>query len=257
MVVEHCKKMSEQATDRFFEIHIDVAENCESMSAMASEQIAQVVSAKSDAVLCLAAGRTPTRAYELLGQRYRRGEFSTDRLRIVKLDEWCGLPMNDQGTCEVYLQRHVIAPLDIRVGHYVGFRSDPDDPQTEVARVQKAIDALAPFRLTVLGLGKNGHVGFNEPNAELTEHVHVAKLEETTSQHPMVQHSAPLRYGMTLGMNDILRSEEILMVVSGAEKADQLRRLVRGEVTPIFPVSFLHKHPRVRVIADSDAVGTL
>jgi len=227
------------------------------MSALASMHIAQLVAVKPNAVMCLATGRTPTRTYELLGQRYRCGEFSTDRLTIIKLDEWCGLPMNDQGTCEAYLQKHVVAPLRIPTEHFVSFRSDANDPQNEVATVQRMIEPLVPFSLIVLGLGKNGHVGFNEPNADLTERAHVAKLDETTSQHPMVQHSAPVRCGMTLGMNDILRSEEILMLVSGAAKAHQLRRLVHGEVTPTFPASFLRNHHGVRVIADRDAICAL
>jgi galactosamine-6-phosphate isomerase len=248
--------MSEQGKEPPYEMVVDVVESYEAMSRKASEHIARVISNKPDAILCLATGRTPTRAYELVGQRYKLGEFSTEQLRIVKLDEWCGLPMSDQATCEVYLQRHILAPLAISPERFVSFRSDPHDPEIEVARVQKMIDAFAPFSLIVLGLGKNGHIGFNEPNAELTEHVHVAQLQETTLHHPMVHHTTGVHYGMTVGMKDILRSEEILMLVSGAEKVEQLRQLVRGQVTAAFPASFLRRHRRLRVIADKDAVGT-
>jgi galactosamine-6-phosphate isomerase len=249
--------MPEQGKKSPYDILVDVVESYEAMSAKASELIARLISNKPDAILCLATGSTPTRAYELVGQRYKRGEFSTGQLRIVKLDEWCGLPMTDHATCEVYLQSHVLAPLAISPEGFVSFRSDPHDPEIEVARVQKVIDAFAPFNLIVLGLGKNGHIGFNEPNAELTEQVHVAQLQETTPHHPMVLNSTGVHHGMTVGMKDILRSEEILLLVSGAEKAQQLRQLVRGPVTAAFPASFLRKHRRLRVIADKDAVDAV
>ncbi|KKW31056.1 MAG: Glucosamine-6-phosphate deaminase [Candidatus Kaiserbacteria bacterium GW2011_GWC2_52_8b] len=239
-----------------FEPALDIVADHEAMSQVASEYIAKVIKGKPDAILCLATGATPTRTYELLAEKFKRGEFTTDRLIIIKLDEWGGLAMNDSGTCETYLQMHVIAPLKIPSGHFISFESNPADPEKEVARVQEKIRALSPFDLTLLGLGVNGHVGFNEPG-EAIGPVHITQLQESTLHHSMVRHSQGIRFGMTIGFDDILRSREIVMLVSGAAKAEQLRRMLKDDINPTFPATYLQKSAHAHVIADKAAAAQL
>jgi len=240
-----------------FEPALELVKDYEAMSEAASEYIAGIVKEKPDAILCLPTGETPTRTYLLLAEKFRRGEFVTDRLTIVKLDEWVGLPMSDPGTCETYLRTHVIAPLHIPAEHFISFESAPADQEKEVARIQHTIDALPPFDLMMLGLGVNGHIGFNEPGEEVIGPVHVAELQETTQHHSMVRNSPLVRFGMTIGLRDILRSRHILMLVSGKGKTEQLHRMLKDDISPAFPATHLRKSSHVRVIADTAAASRL
>lgn len=226
----------------------------EEMSLRAAKFLHARLRDKGDLLLCAATGGTPTRAYDLAAEEWKARPAITSRLRVLKLDEWGGLPQEDPGTCECYLRRHVLEPLRIGPERYAGFRCNPPDPDAECERVASHLDEQGPIDLCVLGLGVNGHLGFNEPADVLHPHAHVAKLSAASLAHPMVRENpGAVKYGMTLGMGDILCSRVILLLVSGPHKRGALRRLLSGEITTQFPASLLWLHPSVTCICDADA----
>jgi len=239
-----------------FEPKIELCDDHIGLSEKASKHIASIIKKKPDAVLCLPTGSTPTLTYQLLAKRYNDKEFSTDKLTIVKLDEWGGLQPDDPGTCEMYLQTNVILPLNIPKSRFISFRCDPMYPEMEVQNIEKALSTLPPFDIQLLGLGVNGHVGLNEPG-EFIDKVHVTKLEESSLRHPMLHGVDTVNYGMTIGWRDILRAKEIVMLVSGKAKAEQLRRMVHDEISPAFPATNLRTSKNLRIIADRDAASLL
>jgi len=223
----------------------------ESLSRAAAGQILSIVSTNPKARLCLATGSTPTRTYELLVDLVKEVESAFDSATVIKLDEWIGLEKTDPATCEHYLARHVITPLKISDDRYLAFASNAEDRVQECARVQERLDRNAPIDVCVLGLGTNGHLGFNEPGDKLEPHVHVAKLLEETRQHKMVRsHAVAPEYGYTIGIGDILRSRKILLLVSGEHKTAQLKRLLEPRIETKFPASFLWLHPNVDLYCD-------
>jgi galactosamine-6-phosphate isomerase len=230
----------------------------EEMGLRAAKYLHQRVRARPDLLLCAATGSTPTRAYELFVESWEGHRGAVERLRVIKLDEWGGLPQDDPGTCEAYLRRHLLGPLAIPDHRYFGFRADAPDPEAECEAVAAALDEQGAIDVCVLGLGLNGHLGFNEPGDALQAHPHVARLSETSLAHPMVRHSrGAVTHGLTLGMGDILHAKSVLLLVSGAHKREPLRRLLTGPVSTDFPASLLWLHPDVTCVCDADAAEDL
>jgi galactosamine-6-phosphate isomerase len=233
-------------------------DDVESLSRMAAQRVLEALNRKPDLLLCPASGSTPLRTYELLAERsaLRPDEFRS--LRLVKLDEWGGLAMDDPGTCENQIQTFVIAPLGITVDRTFGFDSNPPDPEAECSRIRRRFASEGPIDLCILGLGMNGHVAMNEPAPFLQAEAHVATLAESTLRHPMLADSrSKPTFGLTLGMKEILTSREILLLVAGAKKREPLRKLLRREITTEFPASFLWLHPNWTLLCDNEAAEGL
>ena len=230
----------------------------EAMSRRAAEVVAGDLRDHPRLLLGAATGATPAPTYELLRHRGREEPQLSNQFRLLKLDEWGGLAMDDPATCEVYLRDKLVGPLSISADRYGAWNSTPADPVAECHRMASWLARHGPIDLCVLGLGANGHLAFNEPAETLTPGPHVARLTETSLRHPMLQ-SARGRpaFGFTVGMADILQSRRVLLLVSGAHKAAQLRRLVEGRITTQFPASFLLLHPNLTVLCDREAASLI
>jgi galactosamine-6-phosphate isomerase len=239
-------------------LRIIVAEDYEAGSRTAGMYLAEKLEAKPDLLLCAATGNSPTGAYEVfVGEMLVKSSFG-GKMRLLKLDEWGGLDMSDPATCEDYLQQKLIRPLRISKTRYVAFQSDANAPVVECQRIQNWIETHGPIDICVLGLGLNGHLGFNEPADALIAVPHVAELTDQSLGHPMlsVTGNRPT-HGLTLGMRDILASQSILLLVFGASKAKQLKRLITDGISSQFPASFLSLHEDVMCICDEAAAALL
>jgi galactosamine-6-phosphate isomerase len=238
-------------------VHIQIARDHEEMSARAAARIARDLRRQPGLLLGLATGATPTRTYERLARMGRRRTSLFRRVRIAKLDEWLGLPMDHPATCETYLREHVLGPWGVPPSRYHGFPSRPRDARAECARRVRWLARHGPFDLCVLGLGRNGHLLMNEPADALPAGPHVARLAAQTRAHSMLRSmKTPPRRGLTMGLADILQSRAILLLVSGRHKAAALRRTLSGRVTTRCPASLLWLHPEVTVLCDRDARPT-
>jgi galactosamine-6-phosphate isomerase len=226
----------------------------EAMSQRAAAWLIEAIRQRPDALLCAASGSTPNLAYELFAEQCFSAPSLCTRLRLIKLDEWGGLPMDDPATCETHLQRVLVKPLSLG-DRYASFVSDAE-PEPECQRIGAWLNKQGPIDICVLGLGLNGHLGFNEPHSFLRPHAHVAKLSDTSLTHTMLQQSGRRpTHGLTLGMADLLQSREVLLLVSGETKRAALARLLQGEISPQFPASFLHLHPAVTLLCDEAAMS--
>jgi galactosamine-6-phosphate isomerase len=194
----------------------------------------------------------------LLAKHHAKNPATFQKLRVMKLDEWGGIPMDDPGTCENQLLSLLIEPLGIAKKRYFGFHSNPADPVAECARMAKRLESEGPIDICVLGLGMNGHVAMNEPAPMLKPFCNVAELAKVTLAHPMLsQTKSPPRYGLGLGMAEILASREILLLVNGAKKREPLKKFLRREISTDFPASFLWLHPNWTLLCDREAAEGL
>jgi galactosamine-6-phosphate isomerase len=226
----------------------------EAMSRHAADWLTLRIQRKPDSLVCVAAGYTPLRTYQLFAGLQRHNPGSLGRLRLLKLDEWGGLDSADPATCEHAIRQHLVSPLGLDE-RYIGFEPNPSDPHTECRRIAGWLSENGPIDTCILGLGVNGHLGFNEPAPTLSPHAHVARLSHASLGHTMLTYSgATPRYGLTLGMADLLHSDAILLLVSGPSKRDPLRRLLEGPISTEFPASFLALHPRLYLFCDSAAL---
>lgn len=226
----------------------------ELMSNAAAERVADVLAHKRDAVLCTATGNSPTGLYRELSRTAQKDPDLFAAVRIVKLDEWLGVPPDHPASCERYVRSNILEPLRVSSERYLGFRLDAADPAKECARVQTELDRRG-LDVCILGLGANGHIGLNEPAPALEAGCHVASLTDETRGHGMLADldSKPTR-GMTLGIGDILRARKILLLITGRGKERAFSGLLAGKVTTTLPASFLALHDDVDVFVDDSSV---
>jgi galactosamine-6-phosphate isomerase len=237
---------------------LQVAPDYEAMSEAASGFIAAEIKRQPDSLLGVASGASPARAYELLAERGRTEPQLISRIRFITLDEWCGLALNDPASCQTYVREKLVKPLRIGPDRFFAWNSQPADPQAECRQVADWLAANGPISLCILGLGANGHLGFNEPADKLQAGPHRAELSETSLTHSMLgQAGRNARFGLTLGMADILQSRKVILLVSGPHKAEQMRYFFMQQISTHFPASLLWLHPRLTIFSDRAAASLL
>jgi len=228
----------------------------ESLSAQAGALVVSEIRKKRDLLLCAATGRSPIGVYEHLVQASQADHALCDALRVVKLDEWMGIPEDDPGSCECYLRTRLLGPLAVPAGRYTAFTPTAPDPARECQRVQHELDRIGPIDLCILGLGTNGHLGFNEPGPFLTPHCHVARLSEETRRHSMVRsHAEKPQLGLTLGMRNILTARRVVLLVVGESKRQVVTELLSRKVTSALPASLLWLHGRADCFVVRDVLS--
>lgn len=226
-------------------MQIEYFQNQEALDQSGSSIIIQKLHEQVRLKLCAATGNSPTGIYrKLIGHMKTAPQLYT-QLQIIKLDEWVGLNKDASGSCEKYLQKHLITPLGISNDRFLSFNPDPIDPAAECLRVQTEFNKISPIDICILGLGKNGHIGFNEPG-RFEPHCHVRQLQKESITHDMIiGYTFKPKLGMTLGMEDILSSKKVIMIVSGTGKEKATQGLLSGVISSDCPASILWKHPDV------------
>ena len=196
-------------------------------------------------LLCTATGSSPLPLYERLAREAQKNARLFREMRVIPLDEWVGLP-TEEGSCHAQLKKHVLAPLQISKDRYYSFNAARENLQEECGRIQNVLESQGPIDICILGLGRNGHLGFNEPAEVLHPHCHIMDLALQTQQHIMVANvlSKPTK-GLTLGMQDILSSKKIVLLVSGKGKEEALLKLRSAQISSQCPASFLWLHNNV------------
>jgi galactosamine-6-phosphate isomerase len=234
---------------------IEVFDTYDELSLKAKELIVEEIEKNKNLLLCTATGGSPTKTYELLSQEYPKQPKLFSKLRIIKLDEWGGIPMEHPNSCENYLQTSIIQPLQISDSRYFGFMSNPENPQEECLRIQDKLTLEGPIDLCILGLGMNGHLAFNEPADYLQPNCHIAELSETSLRHAMASEmKTKPTYGLTLGMADILHSKMIIILIYGVQKKAIVKMFLSKKITSFVPASFLWLHPNAICLIEKEAI---
>lgn len=222
--------------------------NCNTLAELnelASEAIVHELQQNPLSLICAATGNSPTGVYKKLIEK--KENFDTSDLRFIKLDEWYGLGINDEGSCEKYLHEHLFNPLGISHNKYVAFDGKATNSERELEHVDNYLKEHGPIDLCILGLGKNGHIAFNEPADTLHPYAHLAPLSSASLEHTMIKGTGEqIKYGMTLGMTDILQSKKIILLVNGTHKNAIMQKLMEQKISTHLPASFLWLHANVQ-----------
>jgi glucosamine-6-phosphate deaminase len=223
---------------------------------VAGEIVANRLRARPRLRLILPTGHTPLGMYAALRAHAADGSLPTERATLFQLDEYLGLAAGDGRSYSAYL-RHELAGIDF--GAFHALDGAAGDPQAEAARHQALLDE-APVDLVVLGLGRDGHVAFDEPGSSTTSGVRRVRLHATTRADAAADFggigSVP-EEALTVGLRTLLAARELLMLVSGEGKAEALRAMLEGAQGPDCPASLLRDHPRLTVVCDADAARLL
>lgn len=227
----------------------------------AAARVAAAVRATPALVLGLPTGRTPVALYRELAALAAAGRVDLSRVRTFNLDEFVGLGAHDPRSYRAFMQAHLFGPAGIppaRVHFLDGLAADLE---AECVRYEREIAAAGGLDLLLLGIGANGHVGFNEPGAGLHARTHVAELHEETRRANASLFGGDLeavpRRALSMGMATILGARRIILLATGGEKADAVQRAVEGLVTTEVPASFLQLHPAVTWLVDEAAAARL
>ncbi len=237
-----------------------VTDDYSKMSRKAAGLIASQVILKPNSVLGLATGSTPIGIYEQLSAWHQSGELDFSQITTVNLDEYCGLAPDNEQSYHYFMTEHLFSKVNLPKGRQFlpdGMNLDAD---RECERYQNLIGLLGGIDIQLLGLGHNGHIGFNEPSDAFVKDVHQVELTEKTieaNKRFFDSIEDVPRKAYTMGIGTIFQAKKILLVVSGAEKAGILRQVMCGPICPQVPGSILQLHPDVTVVADQEAAGEL
>jgi galactosamine-6-phosphate isomerase len=249
-------KPSAQATRSFVppRLRTSVALDYETLSLTAFHAVMDALKRNPDLLLCASAGGTPRRTYSLLAEECARRSRLFSRMRVLAIDEWAGLSDTHPGRCVADLEANLIKPLGIPKSRFVAFRSSAPDLVAECQRVAQWLRDNGPIDLCILGVGTNGHMAMIEPAAAFAVGPHVATLASSSLLHPLLANTRPKpKHGLSLGMDDVLRSREALLLVSGEAKRAAVKRLLERKVSMRFPASFLWLHSNATLLCDEAA----
>ncbi len=209
--------------------------------------------------MCLATGTTPVPVYAEMGRRVATGAVSFAEATVFVLDEWLGLPPGHEVRCDSMLQRDLVAHVDLDPERVHTFDVDHGDPEAVCRSYDAAISEHGGLDLAIVGLGRNGHLGMNEPGAPFDAPTRIVELAEETRQGASRYGEliVPPTHGVTVGLGPIGDAGEVWLLVSGAGKAEIVSRVLTEPVGPDLPATKLRRHPRSVVFADGDAAGAL
>lgn len=221
------------------------------VGSLAAEILINRLTARPVSVL-LPTGHTPLPFYAALREQAARGRVPGSRATVLQLDEYYGLPSGDPSRFRDYLVRE-LAGSGLALDE--GFDPSTSDPHAETARYERVLDETA-IDLAVLGVGRNGHVAFNEPGSDVTSATRVVRLTDSTRAAAAADFGGLDRvptHAMTVGLRTLLEARELLVLVTGAVKADILHSLLAGAPRADVPASLLRIHPRLTVLCDFEA----
>lgn len=238
-------------------VRIYQAEDEGQMSRQAANLISAQVILKPDAVLGLATGSSPIGTYRQLVEWYRKGDIDFSEVKTVNLDEYLGLDGSSPASYRFFMNEHLFDKVNIDVNHTHVPNGMAEDIDRECRDYDRLVQDLGGVDLQLLGLGHNGHIGFNEPGDAFENGTHVVELTESTinaNARLFARREDVPRRAITMGVGSILRAKKILVIVSGEDKARAVRDAFFGPVTPRLPASILQLHRDVVLIADRAAL---
>ena len=236
------------------------AEDYNSMSRRAANILSAQVILKPDSVLGLATGSTPVGMYRQLVNWCEKGDIDFSQVHTVNLDEYLGLAPDHDQSYRYFMQQNLFDHINVRPENTNVPNGLASDPEAECRRYNEVIAGLGGIDLQVLGMGHNGHIGFNEPGEAFELETHVVDLTENTIQANarfFASKDEVPRRAITMGIKAIMQARHILVVVSGEDKAEIVRRAFAGPVTPLVPASILQMHPHLSLVGDEAALSLL
>lgn len=236
------------------------AKDYQEMSRMAANIISAQVIMKPDCVLGLATGSTPIGTYEQLIEWYKKGDLDFSDVTSVNLDEYKGLPADNDQSYRYFMKEHLFNHVNIDQSRtYVPNGMEPDADKA-CLEYNNIIAQVGGIDLQLLGLGHNGHIGFNEPDTAFAKETHCVDLTQSTidaNTRFFASKDMVPRQAYTMGIKTIMQARKVVVVVSGTDKADIVKEAFFGPVTPQVPASILQLHNDVVLVADEAALSKL
>jgi glucosamine-6-phosphate deaminase len=233
----------------------------EELAALAADAIEALLNRTPEAVLGLATGSSPLGIYDELARRHRDGRVSLSRARAFMLDEYVGLPADHPQRYRNVIEQEIASRVDFGPGAVVGPDGLADDLVAACAQYEEAIVRAGGVDLQILGIGTDGHVGFNEPGSSLASRTRIKTLTEQTRADNARFFGGDIdqvpHHCLTQGLATIMAARHIVLIATGRAKAEAIHHLVEGSVSAMWPATILQHHPHVTVLIDGPAASRL
>ena len=236
-----------------------IAKDYQSQCAAGADIIEEIVRNKPDCCLGLATGSSPIGTYQNMIKDHKENGTSYKQVKTVNLDEYVGLTADHDQSYAYFMRTNLFDHIDVKPENTNLPSGSAPCAKTECDRYNALLDAHQQD-LQILGLGSNGHIGFNEPNTPFDSVTHLVDLTENTiKDNSRLFNSIDEvpRQALSMGIKNIMQAKSIVMVVSGKNKAEAVKGMIKGEVTPALPASILQLHPFVTIVCDKDAASLL
>ena len=241
-------------------MQIYVTKDYEAMSRKAAAVMAAQIIAKPDSILGLATGSSPVGLYQDLIAGCAAGDLDFSRITTVNLDEYAGLDGTHDQSYRYFMNTNLFDHVNVDKARTNVPNGKAPDPAAECVRYEAMLQKLGPADIQLLGMGRNGHIGFNEPDDVFTAPTHVVELTDSTidaNARFFASRDEVPKKALTMGVGAIMRAKRVLVVVSGPDKAEAVKAAFAGPITPKVPASILQLHPDVVLVGDEAALAGL
>jgi glucosamine-6-phosphate deaminase len=228
-----------------------ITKNYKEMSEKASEIILNEIKRKPNLTLGLPTGKTPKKLYKKLIKAYKKNKVDFSKIRTFNLDEYYPVKENDRKSYKYYMFKRLFNKININKDNIHLLNGSSKNPKKECKDYEDKI-RKNPIDLQILGIGINGHIGFNEPSSLPTSKTRLVHLALAT-----VKRNKYLDKGLSMGISTILKSKEILLLASGKDKSQAVKDLINGKINKNLPASFLKNHKNITIIIDKGAGSLL
>lgn len=221
------------------------------LSLYVAQQFAQTIKSKPDCVLGFATGSTPIGAYKKLREMYDKGEIDFSKVTSFNLDEYYPIPPTDKNSYHYFMKENLFSHINLpeaNINIPDGITTNPDD---ECKKYDERIERAGGIDLQLLGIGVNGHIGFNEPSASLESMTHKTSLTEQTVKSNARFFNSPEevpRFALTMGIGSIMKAKRIILAASGENKMKAVEMLESGKINTMWPATVLNAHPNVTLV---------
>jgi glucosamine-6-phosphate isomerase len=231
----------------------------DSLSTEVAKEIIGLVKQKPSALLCMASGDSPKLTCSKVAEIANREKVDLSKVQFVGLDEWLGIPPGNSGSCNYFFRTFFLRPLQSPPSSVHFFDALSSEPVKECKKMDEFIFQNGPIDLMIVGIGMNGHIGFNEPGISFDKYSHIADLDETTTLVGQKYFDAPVKLtqGITLGLHHLMDSKKLILLANGKRKSEVIEKAVEGEVTNNFPATIVQLHQNCKVMIDEEAAARL
>lgn len=236
-----------------------IIDTAEKVASLAADHYTEVLAQKPTAVLGLATGSTPLGLYAELVRRNQAGQIQFDRVTTFNLDEYVGLDASHDQSYRYFMNENLFNHININQAR-THVPSGLDTSSEAAGAYDAAIEAAGGIDIQLLGIGNNGHLGFNEPNTPFGSTTHVVELTASTreaNQRFFQSLDEVPTHAVTMGLKTIMNAKSIILMALGEAKAPIVKKMVQGDVTPLVPASILQLHPNVEIYLDHAAASLL
>lgn len=241
-------------------MEVVICKDYDEMSRRAAYLLTAEIVQNPKAVLGLATGDTPKKMYETLVDIYKKGDLDFSKVTTFNLDEYVGLSAEHEQSYAAYMKQMLMSHINIKPENVHILNGCSETPEEECALFEEKIVQAGGIDIQVLGLGHNGHIGFNEPDSQFELKTRIVQLDDRTieaNKRFFDKKSDVPTHALSMGIQTIMEAKKIILIASGASKAEAVSKLVNGNIDSMHPASILKVHKDVTVLIDKEAASKL